>query len=533
MEQEFIGKQRELGDVTAQLEYQDIAGKFIKSTFNRGTTEKVMATERNVRVKKIVNAPVNYVVVKAFYENREIENSKEATKRRPSKAPRIMGAGEYDRWEIRCPEPKVLFRDIENEIIIEESKHVAECEVCGSEGKMGCDCNKGKEVCSACRGRGGWSCDVCGGDGQVKCKYCNGSGKNVKREVIGYDKNNQPVYDNVSYTCVDCGGNGKMECDTCDGVGYVHCTVCNRTGQVTCHKCKGTCKVTCESCTGAGFFLHYVKINQEFGTDICFQVLDSYDENRAVYGDGFAPFVPYEKDILIAAYESDEPMDEFPAGEILSYTHDKPYNVKNLVNRLEDKRRACGIAKRFLRHRIEVYQRDVLEISYEFQNNVFKMMVDTSTGQILMNKNPYENVVENLTGELRQIYKKGDFSQFLIAYQEISNITKDDESLFVHKKVLRMMKKLVIKNGIMAILGSVLALVFMNLPILNFKQTFVPEYRIVHVIASVLGLGASVLSSCVWKRFAFPTKWKTYGTVVGVAASITMLITVLFVACGL
>ena len=26
MEQEFIGKQRELGDVTAQLEYQDIAG---------------------------------------------------------------------------------------------------------------------------------------------------------------------------------------------------------------------------------------------------------------------------------------------------------------------------------------------------------------------------------------------------------------------------------------------------------------------------------------------------------------------------
>jgi len=533
MEQVFTGKQREIGDVTTQLEYQDIAGQFIKSTFSRGTTEKVMSTERDVRVKKIMNSPVNYVVVKAFYENREIENNKVPSKRRPSKAPRIMDARDYDRWEIRCPEPRMLFRDIENEIIIEESKHIAECEICDSEGKMGCDCNRGKEVCPTCHGHKGWDCDVCGGDGQISCKHCKGTGKRVKREVIGYDKNNQAVYDNVSYTCVDCGGIGKMTCDKCDGGGYVDCDACDKTGQVTCHKCNGTCRVTCTSCTGAGFFLHYVKINQEFGTDICTQVLDSYDVNRSVYGDGFAPFIPYEKDILIAAYESEYAMDEFPADEILSYTHDKPYKVKNLVNRLEDKRRESGIAKRHLRHRIEIYQRDVLEISYEFQNNTFQMMVDTSTGQVLMNKNPYENVVDNLTGELRQIYKKGDLSQFLIAYQEISNITKNDDSLFVHKKVTRMMKKLVIKCGIVALLGSALALLFMSLPILAFRQTFIPKSEIVYFLGTIVSLGVAVSSSCVWKRFAFSNKWKTYGVVAGVSAAATMLTTVLIVALGL
>lgn len=136
-----------------------------------------------------------------------------------------------------------------------------ECPVCGSTGKIVCNCNDNYELsCPNCHGTGVVSvrkttsqtyevpCDFPGcRKGKVACGMCSGTGKQADGSP-----------------CKSCHGNGMVSCHVCGGVGKIKrvkqetwleheaCHICDGRGMVACYQCHGTKERVCPECKGTG-----------------------------------------------------------------------------------------------------------------------------------------------------------------------------------------------------------------------------------------------------------------------------------------
>ena len=534
MQTEVRNRQLPLGEVTEQAEYKEIADKVIKMTFNKGKSEKITNAERNIKIAKIKNAPFTYMVTQAFCEKREIFNSTVPVGYTQSVASRRRDASEYDRWAIGCPEYKQMFGAEKNEIIISDSQYVESCNTCGSSGQVPCGCYNGKETCPTCNGHGGWNCGCCGGRGKVQCDVCYGRGYTIQNEVIGYDKNNLPIYGDVKYTCSKCAGMLDVTCNNCGGSGYITCRDCGGYGQITCRRCKGTTWLVCHSCGGAGYFLHSVRIHQDYDNDTLIKVVDDYNIAETVYGkQHFAPFAQNNNDRLIGVYIDGNPINEIPIQEMIPNMYSEAFGTANLMTELENIRMKDGDAKHVIQYRILLYQRAVVDVEYEFQNQTYRMLIDGSTGQALMDKNPYENVATDMLKDLEEIYKQGRLKSFLEEYDEFLSITKFDNVAFGVENVKSWMTKLNLFSIAITVLAGLMAAGLMQFPLFHFPAMFRTDSLVTQLLPIVLGTGLSgYLAAKFWKKLANDNKWITWGVLAGISVLLVVVLTFIIVKIG-
>jgi len=147
------------------------------------------------------------------------------------------------------------------------NRWVKPCYMCSGKGRIKCpvcrgtgfkrvlcpDCNKGRVICEACKGKGYFICDNCGGHGYFICKACGGTGSVYLGWPWGYG------------SCPVCDGKGKIDCPVCVGGriprkeckarGYQKCKTCNGKGflRVKCDRCNGSKYLLCPLCRGKRF----------------------------------------------------------------------------------------------------------------------------------------------------------------------------------------------------------------------------------------------------------------------------------------
>jgi len=519
-----MAKQMRVGDVTGESTHVQQTEDIIKMTFNRGKSERVKKMEQQVKINRIKNNPFTYTISEAFFEDRQIFTSREASAYVNSTASYVRSASEYDKWSIYCPSPVKEFANEENIITIDDSIFYETCCTCNGGGQVPCTvCRNGKEVCPNCNGYGGWNCGSCGGRGVVQCSWCYGSGKTCNNEIVGYDKSGVPIRGNVYHTCGNCGGSGNVRCGNCGGGGYITCRTCGGGGDITCRTCHGTQWVTCYSCSGCGGFVNSVRIRQTYGMDGLYTILNGYDVDTNVYGDKkFADFqYDLTADLFLEDFVDVAPIQTIPAERVLSEFTDRPLDVTSDMLQLEQMRQQSGDSKRFLKYKVSVYQRAVCDVEYEFDEKRYNMMYDGTTKQILMDANPYQAVSMNQMNELEQYCKEMKLKSFLDTYDEFASITQFDNVSFSIENVKKFMQRLEGISVGVGVLGSVLVQLLFHIPAIREKLVAYGFWRYVSI---VLSLAAAFGFSRLWKKLAKDDGRITYGIIAGASAVATIII---------
>lgn len=513
------------GDVTKEEDYTEKVNGHIRRIFSKGISEKIRNKEKDVKIKKILNSPYTYVVAETFFERRECVNYREPNNSMESAATRIMDKSEYNPWEFGCPEAKMLFGREENDILISESVFITECEQCRTSGLIPCDCTwstnragAGREICYDCNGYGEFNCNSCGGNGAVQCSWCYGSGKMVKNEIIGYDNNNLPVWGDKEYTCTNCGGYGQLRCGTCGGSGRLVCNTCNGTGSIVCRKCNGYKEVTCNSCAGMGYFMNGVLIQQDYGVDTKQSTITDYMIDASCYGQQkFKAFERNEKDILIAEQQSDELITEFAIEKVIPNLCEEPLAIIDMMNQLQEMSKT-DVHRKILKYSVQLYQRNVLDVEYDFQGQSYQMMIDDSTGQVLMNRNPYENVAAEELKDIEECCKQGKFKSFLAECEEFCTITQEDDVSFGVEDLKKYKRQMDIKCILPIVIAAIITRIFISLPIGRFPVWFRVYRDSTRILTAVLGIViASYFGIKNWKKFASDNKVIMYGVLSAIA----------------
>lgn len=438
---------------------------------SKGQSKRVKDMEDNIRIKNIQNRPVIYVAADAYYEHREIYETKEPSVYVNSTSGSIKSRLDYDLWNIEdCVKPSHVFGEQHENIRLMDSLYLENCSTCGCCGTVPCpNCVNGTETCPDCNGYGNLRCGYCGGSGEIQCSSCYGNGYTEQEEQVGNDQNNSPIYARVRRTCSTCGGNGRLTCGNCGGSGSVRCGSCCGSGIITCRVCGGTTRVTCPSCTGKGYFLNAVNVKQDFDTAVSYKITTPYQVRQSIYGTkAFASFEPNEKDICLSSM-TDKQM--IPKTECLAVFDGATYDMTELMQEAKIRAGAEG-STRVLNYRSRVCLRNVLDITYEFDCREYNMLLDTVTGQMLVDVNPYEHVADSMIVEMEEMKLKGCYKTFLASYKEFRAITDSEDVKHSITDVISMFnvieKKLMMVSGITALLIYALPL----LPRLRYVLRF-------------------------------------------------------------
>jgi hypothetical protein len=121
--------------------------------------------------------------------------------------------------------------------------------------------NYHKEYCGSCGGEGDIDCNECS-SGLVTCENCDGSGVEECAECGG---NGAVTEDGETFTCPDCGGEGKVECGECSGEGEVECGQCSY-GRLNCNECEGNGEVDTDEFE---YFEHFIVTWNSFIKNRC------------------------------------------------------------------------------------------------------------------------------------------------------------------------------------------------------------------------------------------------------------------------
>lgn len=404
------------------LQYKETAGQALQKMLSKGRSQQVKAMESSLRVKKVLNCPVVYTTADVFYEHREIYETREASSYVESTSGQIKNRMDYDLWQISdCVTPANLFAEQHNDVLIANSLYLEGCPTCGTIGTVPCThCSNGTEICPNCNGSGSLRCGSCGGRGEVNCSSCYGRGYHEEEEIVGHDQYNSPIYERVKKTCYTCGGSGTETCGNCGGYGNVTCGSCSGDGTIICRSCRGTMKVTCSSCSGYGHFLNAVRIKQDFNTAYCFEIITPYQIEQSTYKNRtFEEFMPNGRDICLSTLTDTA---FIPRTECLSVFSGGSYDISGLMKETENRalKQENTLA---LNYRSKVYQRDVLDITYEFNAREYRALLDTVTGEILVDVNPYEHVADSMIDEMQSLIARGYYKSFLDSYKEFEAIT--------------------------------------------------------------------------------------------------------------
>lgn len=531
MDSEQKAPQLLCGDVTESQRYKDIAEKIKRSTFNKAKTEKIQKEEQSIAIKKIINNPFTYLISEAFYEERDIYDSCVPYVGTDSVATGVCSCCNYDKWQENCPAPMQSFTQEANTVELYSTRYVENCFSCQATGQVPCtNCTDGTEVCYNCNGSGQWRCGSCNGRGEVKCSRCYGDGYLWVEQTVGYDSTNHEIREKVKETCQWCGGRGTECCNTCGGSGVVICGVCNGFGNITCRTCGGSTWLVCASCSGAGHFLYSVKIDQKFDNDTILTVLNDYSIDSSVYGNkSFQRFETKDKDSLVDILVGEVPIKEIPLSIILSNQYkDSSYDMSKITAQYQLNGQAAAGKRKYLKYRTKVYQRDVLEVEYAFQNQTYHMMIDGSTEAVLLNRNPYEDVATNMLVELEEHAKAKRFKSFLEDYEEFLGITASDDVAYGGDDVQKFYKKLNSSCVGVALFSSCLAHFFSKFLFLGIAALFITG-GFWRTIALALSLVASFGVSRLWKKGLSDKKGITYMLIAVLSILVTFVINYVFI----
>ncbi len=529
------------GDVTEQEGYQDLVTGHVRRIFSKGVSEKIRNKEKDVIIKRIVNSPYTYVAAETFFEKRNIINCCEPNNTLKATAERIRDKSEYNPWEIDCAEPKQLFGSEQYDILIGDSVYVEECTTCSTRGLVSCECTyssnragAGREICFDCNGYGEFNCNNCGGSGVVQCGWCYGSGKLIKNEIIGYDDNNLPIWGDKEYACTNCGGHGQLRCGTCGGSGRLMCNTCNGTGSIVCRKCNGIKEVTCHSCNGMGYFAHAVVIEQDYDVDTVIHTLNDYGVEPSAYGgQKFADFERNENDTLIVEQQSDTPIPEFAIEKYVPNLCKTPLATEGMMKKLQEMVPIDG-SKKVLKYRVQMYQRNVLDVEYEFQGQPYRMIVDDSTGQVLMNKNPYESIAEDALKDIEECCKNAKFKSFLAECEEFCTITDSEDVHYGAEDLKKYKRKMDMKCIPPIVIAAIITRIIISLPIGKFPRWFRVYRDSTRILTLVIGiLIAGYFGIKNWKKFASDNKVVTYGVLSAMAVAAVVVVSFIIQIIGL
>ena len=504
------------GDVTNSEKYQQIVNGYISSTFNKSKCDTLKDKEKNIRIRSIHSIPKSFFTCDMFYDSRSIYGTKTPSAYIKTSSDRVHSADEYDMWDVECPKPVKMFAKSSNKVQIQESMHLTDCSACHTTGHLPCNCNNGTETCPNCNGYGVFNCNYCNGYGEHNCSHCNGLGYTTQLEIVGYENETVPIWENVKHNCYVCNGYGRVRCNNCDGSGRITCNTCNGMGTITCRRCHGTRQVTCHCCSGCGHFLDRVEVSQNYDILSLTSVMNEISINKEQYGNQcFATFTPHVNDYLICELTSDTPITRIDTQEILSNSFSSPWNLqKEMDNFLSDIRRSNN-TKRALQYRVRIYQRNILEINYEFDERPYRMLMDVSTNEILMDKNPYEHLAAAMLQDIKTYAKEGKYKSFLNEYDEFISITGFDNVAYSEKDIKPLMKKINRKFSLLpiSIAGIVQAIIIMGC--YDVEAILEPLAIFGFVLPSLV---VGFIISKLWKKLAVDNKKLMYALMYGLPA---------------
>lgn len=521
MEKKVYQKQLPVGDVSEQKTYQDIVNGYITSTFNKAKCDALKKKETNIKIRSIYNIPKSYIVSDMFYEQRAIASEHTASGYVEAPATKVHSASEYNMWEVECPPPVKMFAKGSNHVRIKETMYLTDCNTCYTSGQVPCSCGNGQEYCPSCNGHGAFTCGRCNGYGQHQCTNCTGLGYVVREEIVGYE-GNYPIYEKIRYTCDVCYGKCNVTCANCNGYGKLTCNTCLGTGLVTCHICNGTARVTCSYCSGFGHFLDCVAVSQVYDTKSITGVISDAPIDTALYGEQtFRLFDPHSNDYLIYEIVSDEPITTVETNEVLSNTFKTPWDLQKEMDSFASDIARSNKTRRKHKYRIRVYQRDILQVEYDFDGHIYYMLIDASTGEILMDKNPYEHVATAMLQDIQEHVKTGKYKTFLKEYDEFVSITGFNNVAYNEDNIKPLMKKLSLRFTLLpiAIAGIVQALMIV-IPY-SPEALLTPLAIFAFMLPALLaGFGISRL----WKKLSVDNKLLMYVLMCGLPALAAVLV---------
>jgi len=381
--------------------------------------------------------------------------------------------------------------------LIEDSVYVEECTTCSTHGLVPCSCTYSSGV----------------GAGREICSNCNGYGE---------------------FNCNSCGGSGQLCCGTCGGAGRLVCNTCNGTGSIVCRTCNGSLNVTCHSCNGKGYFAHAVLIEQDYDVDTVLHTLSDYMVDASCYGGHkFADFERNENDLLIIEQQSDEPISEFAIEKCVPSLCKTPLATESMMKKLQNLVPLDG-SKKLLKYRVQMYQRNVLDVEYEFQGQLYRMIIDDSTGQVLMNKNPYESIAAYALKDIEECCKNAKFKSFFAECEEFCTITDSEDVNYGAKDLKKYKRKMDMKCIPPIVIAAIITRIIISLPIGKFPRWFRVYRDSTRILTLVIGiLIAGYFGIKNWKKFASDNKVVTYGVLSAIAVAAVVVVSFIIQIIGL
>lgn len=510
------------GDVTNSGNYQQMVTGYISSTFNKAKGDTLKSKENSIKIRSIHSVPKSFFTCEMFYESRSIYASKSPSSYVKAEATHPHSADEYDMWEVKCPTPVKMFAKSSNIVKIQETMYLTDCSACYATGNLPCSCGNGTETCPDCNGYGAFNCNQCNGYGEHSCYSCNGVGYTTRMEIVGYENGNVPIWENVKYNCTSCYGSGRVRCNYCGGSGRITCNTCRGSGIITCRRCHGTMQVTCNVYNGLGHFLDCVQVSQNHDISSLTRVMEEISINKELYGkQHFATFAPHANDYLICEFVSDSPIPAIDTSEILSNSSNTNWDLQKEMDKFLSDIRRSNNTRRALQYRVRIYQRNVLEVIYDFDERPYHMLIDASTNEVLMDKNPYEHIAAAMLEDIKTYAKEGKYKSFLNEYDEFISITGFDNVAYSENDIKPIMKKVNHKFSLSFVIaaGIVQALIIM----IAYDETaiFEPIALLVFVLPSLI---AGFIISKYWKKLAVDNEMLMRALMFGLSAAAAFVI---------
>lgn len=433
-----------IGDVSNQQKYRTSAEGRVRELFVSSKSKILEEQFKNVVITKIENLPVTVGILQTQYEQREIYDSCTPSSKISTSSQHRHNSADYSAWDITMKEDPVDIVEEQHIQRVEGTDYLEDCPTCGATGRVHChNCSNGYETCPTCHGHGNLNCGYCGGRGIVKCGTCNGIGTTRHVETI-FERDNEgrewPVNIDVDERCYHCGGSGEETCSNCGGDGIVRCNTCRGSGEIVCTVCGGTTYLTCRTCSGYGYLLHEVMVKQSFRVNSLQTILGSYhlpDWHR----DYKIRTDEKESYKQIAEITEGNNIENIPWQNIFPQHYITDISIIEKTEKVLEAENYKISEDRPVRQRISVYQKDLLDITYQLGGKEFNLLADLGNGDLYTPDSPFDDIVRVEVDRMEEAVKQEHYHDFYELYEDIKKVTVQDKNLGGYDSRMQQMYK--------------------------------------------------------------------------------------------
>ncbi len=415
------------GDVTTNDFYSSIAMKTIHSIFHKNESQILEKYFQCVHIEEICNKPITYITTETMYETRSIYEKRVPSSNIPTSASRIYSASEFNVWDLHMADIPKGFANQNFIMTVEGTDLLEDCTTCDTNGQVRCyDCSRGTVTCDSCSGHGNLYCGVCGGYGESNCSYCGGTGYTTRHEVIGYDNDNIAIWDDVRYDC-NCLF-GKVTCNNCGGSGSVTCGTCDGSGDVVCSRCGGSAWIDCYDCNGMGFFLNTVEASQDFVVNQNRLIVTNYNL-ASNYPNANIEITAEENSQLLGSVTQEKRITDIPWKQFVSEESLNAFSMEEDGQALLQQEYNAVSMHQPIRQRINIYQKNLLDIEYKINNTTYHLLVDDGNGTYYEDISPLDNIVTEMLKEMHGLEQSENYIELDRIRKEIEIIITGDTNL--------------------------------------------------------------------------------------------------------